>query len=312
MDDKYTVTVYVAAPGTPLLAGGTSAAGHVYYSVAHGKEQASFGFAPIEHGVVTGPGKVYLNDAEQYQKPFYQRTMEVSKEQYDKLKEFGAKPGDHGFNTDYHGANNSCIDYTWGALNHAGLHRTNALFMQDKDFQGGLKPLSNVEYIRSIRAPFPESELNSEQHNRMPERDWKQRLISEEQLPGQDREMLASIRKQVAGIDQQHGRTYDDTSERISVGLLATAKESGLDRVDHVVLGKTPEDGTGQRLFVVQGDLDNPAQLRASMTAEEASRTPVEQSLAKVEQISQAQRERSLAAQQEPTLEQTRVPMQMG
>ncbi len=31
MDDKYTVTIYVAAPGTPLKQGGTSEAGHVYF-----------------------------------------------------------------------------------------------------------------------------------------------------------------------------------------------------------------------------------------------------------------------------------------
>lgn len=64
MDDKYAVTLYVAAPGTPLLDGGTSAAGHMYYTVTHGKEQTSFGFAPIGHGVMSGPGKVYNNDAD--------------------------------------------------------------------------------------------------------------------------------------------------------------------------------------------------------------------------------------------------------
>lgn len=31
MDKRYTATIYVAAPGTPLASGGTSAAGHVYY-----------------------------------------------------------------------------------------------------------------------------------------------------------------------------------------------------------------------------------------------------------------------------------------
>ncbi|CRD60853.1 conserved hypothetical protein [Stenotrophomonas maltophilia] len=184
--------------------------------------------------------------------------------------------------------------------------------MQDKDFQGGLKPLSNVEYIRSIRAPFPESELNSEHYNRMPDRNWKRRLISEEELPGKDRDMLDSILKGVANVDERHGRSYDETSERISVGLLATAKENGLERVDHVVLGNTPADGSAQRLFVVQGELNDPAQVRGSMTAEEAARTPVEQSFAKVEQISQSQQERALAAQQEPVLEQSRAPMQMG
>jgi hypothetical protein len=46
MDDKYAVTLYVAAPGTPLLDGGTSAAGRMYYTVTHGNEQTNFGFAP--------------------------------------------------------------------------------------------------------------------------------------------------------------------------------------------------------------------------------------------------------------------------
>ncbi len=312
MDERYRVTIYVAAPGTPLLEGGTSTAGHVYYTVDNGRESISYGFAPKEHGATTGPGKVYDSDAREYQNPFYQRTLEISKDQYEKLKEFGATPDKHGFNTEYHGLNNSCIDFTWGALNHAGLHRTNALFMQDKDFQGGLKPLTNVEYIRSIRAPFPDSELNNEHYNKMPDRTLKQRLISDEQLPGNDREMLDTIRKGVAGIDERHGRAYDETSERISVGLLATAKENGLERVDHVVLGNTPADGSAQRLFVVQGELNDPAHVRASMTAEEAARTPVEQSFAKVEQISQSQQERALAAQQEPVLEQSRAPMQMG
>ncbi|QGL70376.1 hemolysin [Stenotrophomonas maltophilia] len=312
MDDKYTVTIFVAAPGTPLLAGGTSSAGHVYYKVAHGKDEVSFGFAPIEHGVVTGPGMVYNNDAEQYKDPYYTRTMEISKQQYDKLVEFGAKPGEHGFNTEYHGVENSCIDYTWGALNHAGLHRTNLLFMQDKSFEGGLKPLSNVEYIRSIRAPFPDSALNTEHYNKMPERTLMQRIISDEQLPRGDRDMLDSIRKGVASIDEAHGRSYDGTSERISAGLLATAKESGLEHVDHVVLGNSPSDGSAQRLFVVRGELNDPAHVRASMTAEEAARTPVEQSFAKVEQISLAQQERASLAPQEPALEQTRAPLQMG
>lgn len=30
MTSKYTVTMYVAAPGTPMKGGATSAAGHVY------------------------------------------------------------------------------------------------------------------------------------------------------------------------------------------------------------------------------------------------------------------------------------------
>ena len=35
MDGEYTLSVYVAAPVTPLLDGATSAAGHVNYDIAH-------------------------------------------------------------------------------------------------------------------------------------------------------------------------------------------------------------------------------------------------------------------------------------
>lgn len=124
-----------------------------------------------------------------------------------------------------------------------------------------------------------------------------------------DREMLQSIRKGVAGIDQQYGREFDPTSERLSASLLATAKSNGLERVDHVVLGNPPTNGSGQRMFVVQGELDNPAHQRASVAISEAINTPVEQSLAKAEQISQAQQQ---IAQQDHAQEQTRAAMRMG
>ena len=303
MDARYTVSIYVAAPGTPLLKGGTSAAGHVYYEVSQGVERTSFGFAPIEHGVTSGPGKVYLSDADEYQKPFYKRTLEIGREQYDKLMEFGNDPKARGFNMNYEGATNSCIDFTWGALNHAGLHRRNMLFMQDKDFEGSLKPLSNQEFIRSIRAPVPASDLNDEERNPMPERTLLQRLISDQDLPPKDRELLESIRSKVAGVDQQHGRVYDDTSERISVGLLALAKESGMQRVDHLMLSNaTGGAGYGHRMFIVEGDAGNPAHIRASMPTEIAAQTPVEQSYVKVEQLEQSQQERALTAQRDQQL----------
>lgn len=308
MTQKYSVTIYVAAPGTPLKDGGTFSAGHVYFKTTHGSTENSFGFAPRTHGVVAGPGRVYDGDVEQYESPYFQRTMEISQDQYERLREFGFTPRKYGFDTEYNGASNSCIDYTWGALNHAGLHRTNKQSQPDRDFEGKLKPLENIESIRSIRAPFPDSELNTEHSNPMPLRNWKQFILSDAQLPDKDRDLLQSIRKGVAGIDQQHGRELDETSERISASLLATAKSSGLERVDHVVLGNPPANGSGPRMFVVQGDLDNPAHLRASVAISEAVKTPVEQSLAKVEQISQAQ----LVAQQGHAQEQTRTAMRMG
>ena len=186
---RYTVTIYVAAPGTPLQDGGTSLTGHVYYTISAGHEDLSFGFAPAVHGTTSGPGEVFKRDVEQYQNPLYARTIEIRGEQYQKLLNFGDNPHLHGFNMEYQGATNSCIDFTWTALNHAGLHRTTARSIPDKDFEGSLKPLDNRDAIRSIRAPFPDSELNGEQHHPMPKRTLLQRVISEEDLqppqPGQ-------------------------------------------------------------------------------------------------------------------------------
>ena len=186
---RYTVTIYVAAPGTPRGNGETSVAGHVYYKISDAHHDRSYGFAPASHGASSGPGKVFKSDAEEYQSPLYARTMEVSQAQHQKLLNFGENPHLHGFNMEYQGATNSCIDFTWTALNHAGLHRTTARSIPDKDFEGSLKPLDNRDAIRSIRAPFPDSELNGEQHHPMPKRTLLQRFISEEDLqspqPGQ-------------------------------------------------------------------------------------------------------------------------------
>ncbi len=123
-----------------------------------------------------------------------------------------------------------------------------------------------------------------------------------------DHALYRQIRDGVSAVDARHGRGFDETSERVTAGQLATAKRSGLERVDHVVLGNPPSDGSGPRMFVVQGAFDNPAHLRASIAVSEAVNTPVDQSLAKVEQISQAQQ----VAQQEQTQEQTRTAMRMG
>lgn len=85
-ETHYTVTIYVAAPGSPLAGGGTSAAGHVYYSVSDGKSNNSYGFAPLTHGESSGPGGVSTTDVADYKDPYYSRTLEISKDQYETLK----------------------------------------------------------------------------------------------------------------------------------------------------------------------------------------------------------------------------------
>ncbi|WP_439426267.1 XVIPCD domain-containing protein [Stenotrophomonas sp. T8] len=127
-----------------------------------------------------------------------------------------------------------------------------------------------------------------------------------------DHALYRQIRDGVSAVDARHGRSFDETSERITASLLVTAKSSGMERVDHVVLGNPPSDGSAPRMFVVQGALDNPAHLRASVPISEAINTPVEQSLAKAEQVSQAQQVAQQDHAQEQTQEQPRVAIRLG
>jgi hypothetical protein len=309
MDKHYTVTVYVAAPGTPLdKPGETSAAGHVYYAVDDGAEVRSYGFAPSKHGAMSGPGEVTHEDVKNYKDPYYSRTMEVSKAQYDQLREFGEDPAKYHFDKQYSGSRNSCIDFTWGALNHAGLHRKNFAGMEQKAFEGDIRPLENVDDIKSIRAPFPESPLNSEHQNKMPARTPLQRLITEQErgsgahdlegdLPLQSQKafrepLLSQAEDAVRRLEKGLGRDYDANSACLAASAACLAKENGISRIDHVALSRdTGSVRQGENLFVVQGALNDPAQLRAHMRTDDALAKPVEQSLAQLQTLNDTQRQ---------------------
>lgn len=289
-DAPYTVTIYIAAPGTPLRAGGTSAAGHMYLVVEHGKERTSYGFAPIEHGATRGPGAVTNEDFNEYQQPFYSRRLEISKEQYDKIVDYGSNPAKHGFNMQYGGLSNSCIDFTWGALNHAGIHRQTKAG-EDQTFEGAVKPLNNKSDIKSIPIQI-RSDLNTEHENHLPKQSLIQRWISEngryDGVGGDP--MLSQIREKVAELDAAHGRTSDPTSEQLSASLYVLAKQNGLSRVDHVMLSdRTQNSAAAENIFVVQGERNDPGHLRASMPTALAAQTPVEASLGRGEQLAQQQ-----------------------
>ncbi|MBN6103496.1 hypothetical protein JR064_15110 [Xanthomonas sp. CFBP 8703] len=111
-----------------------------------------------------------------------------------------------------------------------------------------------------------------------------------------DHAMLLQIREGVQRLGSQAGVPFDESSERVCRSLLAACKDNrdqypnassaslsgnALTRVDHVVAG--PE-----RLFAVQGELNDPAHLRAHVLVQQATQTPVEQSDAKLMVANQA------------------------
>ncbi|MEN6648784.1 XVIPCD domain-containing protein [Stenotrophomonas hibiscicola] len=346
---RYTVEIVIAAPGTPLVdergvqkvvdgVPQTSGPGHMFY-VLHGPDKTtrSFGFAPTEHGSMNGPGEVMKTDAVEYRNPHYSRTLEISEQQYRKLEAFGAHPDKYGFDLQYKDVRNNCVDFTWEALNHAGIQRKSSIDVNalggpagqllpdvriPLDIKGAgkdaFRPLRNIHGVDSIDPPFPDSELNQRKTNPMPERSLKQHMLSDAEGMGErsgDRlarhsndPLLSQIHQGVARLDAERGRAFDATSENISASLYALAKANGLTQVDHVLLSdRTAQPDAAQNIFIVQGERNDPAQLRASMPTAVAAQTPAETSFERAEQLSQSAQVRT-----QDELQQRQVQEQSG
>ncbi|MBH1444604.1 XVIPCD domain-containing protein [Stenotrophomonas hibiscicola] len=346
---RYTVEIVIAAPGTPLVdergvqkvvdgVPQTSGPGHMFY-VLHGPDKTtrSFGFAPTEHGSMNGPGEVMKTDAVEYRNPHYSRTLEISEQQYRKLEAFGAHPDKYGFDLQYKDVRNNCVDFTWEALNHAGIQRKSSIDVNalggpagqllpdvriPLDIKGAgkdaFRPLRNIHGVDSIDPPFPDSELNQRKTNPLPERSLKQHMLSDAEGMGErsgDRlawhsndPLLSQIHQGVARLDAERGRDFDATSENISASLYALAKANGLTQVDHVLLSdRTAQPDAAQNIFIVQGERNDPAQLRASMPTAVAAQTPAETSFERAEQLSQSAQVRT-----QDELQQRQVQEQSG
>ncbi len=305
--EKYTATIYVAAPGTDIGKVRPSVTGHMYVTLAHGEDVKSYGFAPRDDYKDTGLGRVYDEDLSTYKDPYYSRTIEITPDQYHRMQDFAGDPAKHGFDMHYKTARNSCTDYAWGILNHGGLHMQ-LVDSPFKEFEGTMKPTGNIPAIESIKAPFPESELNKVERNPLPKQDWLQFLLSDN-----DRAMMDQVNRGVATLDAKHGRTPDEASERMCGSLFCLAKENGLSRVDHVLLsGPNAEGHTGTNVFVVQGEPSDPAHLRASMPTATAAQTPVHESMAQAERLTQTQQQVAQQQDHAQVQEQQAAAVRMG
>lgn len=303
---RYTVTVFLAAPGTPLKSGGVSPRGQMYLQVAEGEDTHSYGFAPprLPPGE-TAKGVQYAqvrhDDADEHVDPYYSRTLEITAEHYGCLRDFAEEPAEFEFDVDRPATINRCSDFVWAALNYAGLHPLPTPLDGGSDL-GEFAVLFNLPEIQCIAAPFPDSDLNAESHHPMPERgaeDHRQGHHAEGEPPPSpmevagtlldpshpDHRLFAQLIQKVAELDAAHGRTFDDSSQRISASLLVLAKQNNLSRVDHVLLSRSTRDAhAAESIFIVQGDRDDPAHRRASIPTEVAVQTDVADSLRLKEQ----------------------------
>lgn len=118
-----------------------------------------------------------------------------------------------------------------------------------------------------------------------------------------DNPMYAQIRSRMEELNTRRGQPWDEASDCAAAGLLCSAKEQGLTRVDHV-LGSQERGGmqAGQNLLLVQGRLDDPAQTRACVNAAELARTPEAESFQRLEAINQRIAQENTTRQQLPQL----------
>lgn len=122
-----------------------------------------------------------------------------------------------------------------------------------------------------------------------------------------DHTLYQQIHDGVAALDAKHGRSFDAVIERMSVNLLVLAKDNGLTRVDHVVLsGATADKSAGYNLFVVQGELGNPAHLRAALATAQAAQASVDESMKHLDVVTREQQQRVQAQQVEQQMHDER------
>jgi Ca2+-binding RTX toxin-like protein len=145
-----TVTIKIAEAGSPTMdpenpvsGGGKSAAGHVWYTLDDGAgNKSDFGFAG-QDGDPYDDGKMLDNDSKRYLETAYERTIEITDEQYQLMIKFGKNPENYGFDIEDYGVlTNSCVDFVWNALENAGF--------DTKGYEGALLPTGNIllfEYI---------------------------------------------------------------------------------------------------------------------------------------------------------------------
>ncbi|MCS3809298.1 XVIPCD domain-containing protein [Xanthomonas sp. 4461] len=130
-----------------------------------------------------------------------------------------------------------------------------------------------------------------------------------------DYALLQQVRSGVSAIDAQAGRTPDENSERLIASVMALARQNNLDRADHVLLSEqTADSPAGRNVIVVQGELNNPAHLRAHMPTDVAVQTPVEQSLQQLE-VASTNRQQALAQSQQQEMDNRQresASMRMG
>ncbi|MBB5862956.1 XVIPCD domain-containing protein [Xanthomonas sp. 3058] len=117
-----------------------------------------------------------------------------------------------------------------------------------------------------------------------------------------DHALLQQCTAAVERLQAAPGPAAGMDSERLALGSVVAARENGLQRVDHVLLGNDPARG-----FVVQGALDSPAHLRGSFDAKAVQEAPVAASLQRLQALEPGTERDAAAQSQQETQRQAQA-----
>lgn len=121
-----------------------------------------------------------------------------------------------------------------------------------------------------------------------------------------DHALYRQIRTGIEQLDSRNNRAWDEISERMTASLVVLAKKNGLERVDHVLLSEQRENlQKGENVFLVQGQLTDPAHTRATMKTNDAISTPDADSYRNLEALNQ---QRAQEQVRQPAMEQQQEP----
>ena len=141
-----TLTIKVAPQGAGFGDNKVSAAGHVWYELTDDNgNRYSYGFNSKK--VSTTDNIDYSNNG--YLGKFYEKKIDIANNEFKEMKKFGdyysgnskEKPN-LDFNLKYNVYNNSCISFTWRALESAGLN--------PNGFKGNKTPIENINNFEKI------------------------------------------------------------------------------------------------------------------------------------------------------------------
>ena len=294
MENRYTLTIYVAAPGTPTLKDGekdTSTVGHVYYSISDGNSKMGWGFAPT----ISSPiwkGKVVDNEFNIYQNPVLERTMEITKQQYDALKDFGLHPDKHGFNSSvYNAFSNSCVDFLYTALKEGNIYHKQ-VYGNDitglVDHEGAIRVPRNIEELKNIPSPIPHSPLNKIIERPLPEQNWSQKnilsktdnILNIEDMPQYAQNIYHQGKECFVDFCRHENIHYhEEDLDRIGMSMAAAGYAQGLRGVSLI--------DVDERTREIRIAHESPDLNEAVVNMDKAAVTPTAESLNQIQQTAQ-------------------------